>query len=99
MEAPMMRSLPQSIEAEQSVIGSMIIDKSAIAKVLEKLKEEDFYRDGHKAIYKAIKEMYAKDMAVDLVTLLEYLKTTDMLDKSWWSYLYIRIKCICTNYS
>ena len=35
MEAPMMRSLPQSIEAEQSVIGAMIIDKSAIAQVLE----------------------------------------------------------------
>ena len=82
MEAPMMRSLPQSIEAEQSVIGAMLIDKSAIAQVLEKLNEDDFYRDGHKAIYKAVREMYAKDIAVDLVTLLEYLKTTDMLDKA-----------------
>ena len=82
METPMMRSLPQSIEAEQSVIGAMIIDKSAIAKVLEKLKEDDFYRDGHKIIYKAIQQMYSQDMAVDLVTLLEYLKTTDNLDKA-----------------
>ena len=54
MDAPIMRSLPQSIEAEQSVIGSMIIDKTAIAKVFESLEEEDFYRDGHKVIYKAI---------------------------------------------
>ena len=82
METPMMRSLPQSIEAEQSVIGAMIIDKSAIAKVLEKLKEDDFYRDGHKIIYKAIQHMFSQDMAVDLVTLLEYLKTTDNLDKA-----------------
>ena len=82
MESPMMRSLPQSIEAEQSVIGAMIIDKSAIAQVFEKLNEDDFYRDGHKVIYKAIREMYAKDMAGDLVTILEYLKTTDMLDKA-----------------
>ena len=82
MEQPMMRSLPQSIEAEQSVIGAMLIDKSAIAQVLEKLKEDDFYRDGHRAIYKAIQEMFSKDIAVDLVTLLEYLKTTDMLDKA-----------------
>ena len=82
MESPMMRSLPQSIEAEQSVIGAMIIYKNAIAEVLEKLNEDDFYRDGHKVIYKAIREMYAKDMAVDLVTILEYLKTTDMLDKA-----------------
>ena len=60
----------------------MLIDKSAIAQVLEKLKEDDFYRDGHRAIYKAIQEMFSKDIAVDLVTLLEYLKTTDMLDKA-----------------
>ena len=75
MEAPIMRSLPQSLEAEQSVIGSMIIDKSAIAKSLEKLNDEDFYRDGHKVIFKAIREMFSQDMAVDLVTLLEYLKS------------------------
>ena len=57
MDAPMMRSLPQSIEAEQSVIGAMLIDKTAIAKVFEKLEEEDFYRDGHKVIYKAIRNV------------------------------------------
>jgi len=77
-----MRSLPQSVEAEQSVIGSMIIDKNAIAKVLESLKEEDFYRDGHKVIYKTILEMFRNDIAVDLLTLLEYLKSTDMLERS-----------------
>ncbi|MDV4150804.1 replicative DNA helicase [Clostridium sp. AL.422] len=82
MDTPIMRSLPQSLEAEQSVIGAMIIDKSAIAKALEKLKEEDFYRDGHKVIFKAIREMFSKDMAVDLVTLLEYLKSTDGLEKA-----------------
>lgn len=82
MDAPVMRSLPQSIEAEQSVIGSMIIDKSAIAQVAEKLTEDDFYRDGHKIIYKSIFEMFKNDMAVDLVTLLEYLKSTDQLEKA-----------------
>ena len=82
MDAPVMRSLPQSIEAEQSVIGSMIIDKSAIAQVAEKLTEDDFYRDGHKIIYKAIFEMFKNDMAVDLVTLLEYLKSTDDAEKA-----------------
>ena len=82
VDTPIMRSLPQSLEAEQSVIGAMIIDKSAIAKALEKLNEEDFYRDGHKIIFKAIREMFSKDMAVDLVTLLEYLKSTDKLEKA-----------------
>lgn len=77
-----MRSLPQSIEAEQSVVGSMIIDKSAIAKVLERLEEEDFYRDGHKVIYKTILDMFRNDIAVDLLTLLEYLKSTNMLERA-----------------
>ena len=77
-----MRSLPQSIEAEQSVIGSMIIDNSAIARVLEGLEEEDFYRDGHKVIYKTILEMFRNDIAIDLLTLLEYLKSTDMLERA-----------------
>lgn len=82
METSAMRSLPQSTEAEQSVIGSMIIDKTAISQVVEKLKEEDFYRDGHKILYKTIREMFQRDMAVDLLTILEYLKSTDMLEKS-----------------
>jgi len=82
LDTPIMRSLPQSIEAEQSVIGSMIIDKNAIIKATEKLKEEDFYRDGHKIIFKAIFHMLKNDMAVDLVTLLEYLKSTEQLEKA-----------------
>lgn len=82
MDTPIMRSLPHSIEAEQSVIGSMIIDRGAIAKVSEKLNEDDFYRDGHKVLFKAILEMFKEDMAVDLVTLLEYLKSTDKLEKA-----------------
>ena len=77
-----MRSLPQSVEAEQSVIGSMIIDKNAIAKVLEGLEEEDFYRDGHKVIYKTVLEMFRNDIAIDLLTLLEHLKSTDMLERA-----------------
>lgn len=77
-----MRSLPQSIEAEQSVLGSMIIDKNAIAKVLEGLEEEDFYRDGHKVIYRTILEMFRNDIAIDLLTLLEYLKSADMLERA-----------------
>lgn len=77
-----MRSLPQSIEAEQSVIGSMIIDRSAIAQAAEGLDEEDFYRDSHKVLFKSIIDMFKKDMAVDLVTVLEHLKASDTLDRA-----------------
>ncbi|MEQ8156153.1 MAG: replicative DNA helicase [Clostridiaceae bacterium] len=82
MENNIMKSLPQSIEAEQSVIGSMIIDKTAIAQAAESLKEEDFYRDSHKVIFRSIVDMFQRDMAVDLVTLLEYLKSTGKLDNA-----------------
>lgn len=82
MEGQVMKSLPQSIEAEQSVIGSMIIDKTCIAQVAEKLEENDFYREGHKVIYRAIIDMFRRDMAVDLVTLLEYLKSNELLEKA-----------------
>ena len=57
-------------------------ENKELKEELEKLKEEDFYRDGHKVIFKAIREMFSKDMAVDLVTLLEYLKSTDTLEKA-----------------
>lgn len=77
-----MRSLPQSIEAEQSVLGSMITDKNAVVEAIEKLEENDFYRDGHKVIFKTISEMFKYDMPVDLVTLLERLKSTEKLEKA-----------------
>jgi replicative DNA helicase len=60
----------------------MIIDKHSISKVLEGLEEEDFYRDGHKVIYKTVLEMFRNDIAIDLLTLLEYLKSTDMLERA-----------------
>lgn len=82
METSVNRTLPQSIEAEQSVIGSMIIDRSAIAQAAEGLDEEDFYRDSHKVLFRSIIDMFKKDMAVDLVTVLEHLKATDTLDRA-----------------
>ena len=51
MENRPLRIMPNNQEAEQSVIGSMILDKNAIATVLEKLQADDFHRDGHKIIF------------------------------------------------
>ncbi|MDO5039281.1 replicative DNA helicase [Clostridium sp.] len=82
METTVNKTLPQSIEAEQSVIGSMIIDRSAIAQAAEGLEENDFYRDSHKVLFKSILDMFKKDMAVDLVTVLEELKANDMLERA-----------------
>lgn len=80
MELPLGRIPPQNTEAEQSVLGSMILDKEAIATVSEIIKGEDFYRNDHKEIYEAIIDIYEIDRPVDLITLIERLKQRDSLD-------------------
>lgn len=81
MDAPL-RSMPHSIEAEQSVIGSMLIDKTSIAEAMEVLKTEDFYKDAHKVIFASILDLYQKDEGVDIITLTENLKSKDKLEAS-----------------
>ena len=81
METPL-RSLPYNLEAEQSVIGSMLIDKTAISRVVEVLKGDDFYRDSHKVIFNAIFELYQKDTPIDMITLLEHLRSAEKLEAS-----------------
>lgn len=71
---------PQSIEAEQSVIGSMLIDKEVIPVVMEILKPEDFYRPDHKAIYDVIIELFDKAQPIDLITVSERLKLHGKLE-------------------
>ena len=81
MDTPL-RSLPYNLEAEQSVIGSMLIDKNAIARVVEVLIAEDFYRDSHKVIFTAIFDLYQKDTPIDMITLLEHLRSAEKLESS-----------------
>ena len=80
MENRPLRIMPNNQEAEQSVIGSMILDKNAIATVLEKLQADDFHRDGHKIIFQAILDLFTKDTPIDLVTLADHLKSIDKLE-------------------
>lgn len=80
MDSPVMRSLPHNLDAEQSVLGSMIIDKTAIAQVTEVLKADDFYRDSHKIIFAGIMDLFQKDIPIDMITLIEHLKSIDKLE-------------------
>ncbi|MEG0641983.1 MAG: replicative DNA helicase, partial [Clostridium sp.] len=72
-----LRVPPFNIEAEQLVIGSMIIDKNAIAAATEVLKGDEFYKDHHKILYEAITYLYDHDTPVDIVTITEQLKTME----------------------
>lgn len=71
---------PQNIEAEQAVLGAMMIDKEAISKATEILRENDFYRQDHRAVYKVIVDLFSKNQAVDMVTVTESLKREGKLD-------------------
>ena len=74
------RNPPQSLEAEQSVLGSMLIDKEVVPVVMEILKSEDFYRPDHKEIYDVIIELFDRAQPIDLITVSERLKLHGKLD-------------------
>jgi len=71
---------PQSIEAEQSVLGSMLVDKEAISIVMEILKPEDFYRPDHREIYEVVIELFDRSQPIDLITVSERLKLHGKLE-------------------
>ncbi|HNU96909.1 MAG TPA: replicative DNA helicase [Candidatus Portnoybacteria bacterium] len=70
---------PQSIEAEQSVLGSLLLNKKAIIKVADILRPEDFYRDTHRHIYETMIELFEKNEAIDILTVSSRLETKELL--------------------
>ncbi|MDD6284415.1 MAG: replicative DNA helicase [Firmicutes bacterium] len=74
--------MPFSAEAEQSVLGSVLIDPSSLDTVCSMLKPEHFYLPQHQAIFTAMVDMYAQSKPVDPVTLLEELKQRGVYDES-----------------
>ncbi|MDY6294910.1 replicative DNA helicase [Schwartzia succinivorans] len=73
---------PQNIEAEQAVLGAMLIKKEAVIEAMEILRPEDFYRDAHRVVFEAIMAVFQNDSAVDMITVTEQLKKSDLLDKA-----------------
>jgi replicative DNA helicase len=71
---------PQHIEAEQSVLGGILIENDAINKVMEILTPEDFYRDAHRKIYNALINLSTRDEPADLITLTNELRKIEQLD-------------------
>ena len=71
---------PQSIEAEQSVLGSVLIDRDAVVEVAEFLRPDDFYRPSNGLIYAAMLELFERREPVDIVTVAEVLERNGQLD-------------------
>ena len=67
---------PQSLEAEQSVLGAILIDRDAVVEVAEFLRPEDFYRQANGTIYAAILDLFERREPIDIVTVAEALERT-----------------------
>jgi replicative DNA helicase len=72
---------PQNLEAEMAVLGSMLLSEEAIAQAIEILEPDYFYKEGHQKVYQAVIDLYSRNRAADLVTLIEELKKLNLLEE------------------
>lgn len=72
---------PQNIEAEQSLLGSLMLDKNAIIKVVDFVSAGDFYKDAHKEIYQAMVEIFEKSEPMDIISISTKLREKGKLDQ------------------
>ncbi|MGY1811272.1 replicative DNA helicase [Blastococcus sp. SYSU D00820] len=75
------RQPPQDVQAEQSVLGGMLLSKDAIADVVEVLTGADFYRPAHQVIFDCILDLYGRGEPADAITVAAELNRTDQLSK------------------
>src|SRR3989344_8742944 len=71
---------PQSIEAEMSLLGCLMIDKNAIIKVADFLQPADFYKGIHREIYQACREIFEKGEPIDLLSVAGRLRDKNILE-------------------
>jgi len=71
---------PQNIEAEQAVLGAILIQNTALNKALEKITSNDFYKGAHQKIFSAMIQMNESGEAIDLVTLREFLVKNELIE-------------------
>lgn len=79
MENGMPRVMPHNKEAEQSILGAMLIDTECVTLVFESLTEDDFYIEANRLIYAAMQALFNRDMPIDLVTVSEELTLLEQL--------------------
>ena len=85
---------PQSIDAEKGVLGSLMIDKSAILKVADFLSKGDFYRKNHQEIYQACFELFKRNEPIDVLSVANRLKEVKKLT---WNDTGIQAKRLINN--
>src|SRR3989344_238494 len=71
---------PQNLEAEQSLLGSILIDKESMVKIADQIEAEDFYKNAHRDIFIAMQELYGKNEPIDLLTISSRLEEKSQLE-------------------
>lgn len=77
----LLRVPPQNLEAEQAVLGAMMLEPESGSSVFEILQPEDFYRDNHRLIFSAIRDLFEKGDPIDLVSVAEILRQQGRLEQ------------------
>ncbi|MEK7307718.1 MAG: DnaB-like helicase N-terminal domain-containing protein [Nitrospirota bacterium] len=72
---------PQNIEAEQSVLASVLLENETLSSVVEILIPDDFYKNSHKKIFQSMLDLYSKGEPIDLITLTEQLSKKEILEE------------------
>lgn len=71
---------PQNIEAEQSILGGLLLDKEAFDQIADVIESDDFYKPTHQKLYVAIKELHDKSQPIDIITITNHLESKDGVD-------------------
>ncbi len=72
---------PQNLDAEASLLGSLIIDSDSFVKIADQINPDDFYNDQHRLIFSAMRSLHDKRSPIDILTLSEQLKNNDQLER------------------
>jgi replicative DNA helicase len=80
MAAELGKVPPQQLEAEQSVLGGILLDSDGLPAALEVLKGDEFYRDAHRVIFRAAQDLFERNSPIDLVTVADYLAQKNLLE-------------------
>ena len=81
-EQLLLRQMPHSVEAEQAVLGSMLIDARCVPEVIDQLRSDDFYVQQNREIYETIYSMFNYSLTIDPVTVLEHMKQNGVYDEN-----------------
>ena len=76
------RTLPNNIEAEQSVLGAIIIDNECLTSVMEVITADEFYREAHKVIFETIVKLTNDKQVADMVTIVNQLRKEEKMQDS-----------------